>query len=439
MNLRTKSLAVGLLFFLIICVLCAKSYAPILTHEQTVNRHRVKMAEGFRPGAHRLELQNLGFENADLIPADESAVTSLAESPDGDIFGGTTGYACHLFVYSYRPGRVHNLSNRVQHMGKIPGHESIHHSLVCDDDGIIYFGTGLNELTQHPISFPQMGNAGIMKSLWADIEGRYADYEGGHLFRFDYSAEKRRWIGPDDECSAEDLGIPVPHDGIYALAINKKRKEIYGITYPRGHFFVYQIENKKFTDKGSVYQQVVYPGPDNRTLRGITAALVCDNEGLVYGSTDAARLFRYNPDSGHIEVLDIKIPSVYYSVAESFTKDENGLVYGGTNEGYLFRFDPQKQKLTNLGKPFVQMRIRALTLGKDGCIYGIGGERPQHCRMFKFDPKEGHYDDLGILKAIREPFYNWIGLQFDSMVTGNDGVIYVGESERRSHLFIYCP
>jgi len=439
MSLRTKPAAVGLLIFLIICVLCEKSYAPILTHEQTVNRFRVKIPEGFRPGAHRLELRHLGFEHADLIPADESAITSLVESPDGDIFGCTTGYVSHLFVYSYRPGKVKKLSNWVRHLGKIPGHESIHHSLVCDDDGIIYFGTGLNELTQHDISFPQMGNAGIMKSLWADIEERYADYEGGRLFRFDYETEKREWIGPQDKCSAEDLGIAVANEGIYALTINKKRKEIYGITYPRGHFFVYQIEKKKFIDKGSVYKQLVYPGPNNRTLRGITAALVCDGNGFVYGSADTGRLFRYNPDSEELEILDIKIPAVYYSVTEAFAKDENGLIYGGTNEGYLFRFDAEKMKLTNLGKPFVQMRIRALTVGKNGCIYGIGGERPKHCRMFRFDPEEGNYDDLGILKAIREPFYNWVGLQFDSMVTGRDGVIYVGESERRSHLFLYFP
>ncbi len=440
MILRSICKRAIVLFFVLFMVLpTQKVFAPILTHEQTVNRFRVKIPEGFRPGDHHLELRHLGFEHADLIPANESAITSLVESPEGDVFGGTTGLACHLFVYSYRHGRVKHLSNRVQHLGKISGHESIHHSLVCDDDGIIYFGTGLNELVQHEISFPQPGNAGILKSLWADIEGRYADYEGGHLFRFDYAAEKRRWIAPQDECSAEDLGIAVANDGIYALTINKERKEIYGITYPRGHFFVYQIEKKKFIDKGSVYEKIVFPGPNNRTLRGITAALVCDDKGFVYGSADAGRLFRYNPDSGQIEVLDIKIPAVYYSVVETFTRDKNGLIYGGTCEGYLFRLDSEKMKITNLGKPFVQMRIRALTVGEDGCIYGIGGERPKHCRMFRYEPNESNYDDLGILEVVREPYYNWTGLQFDSIITGKDGIIYVGESERRSHLFIYYP
>ena len=278
-----------------------------------------------------------------------------------------------------------------------------------------------------------------MKSLWADIEKKYAAYEGGHLFRFDYSKEKRRWIGPEDECDAEDLGIPVPHDGIYALTINNQRKEIYGITYPHGHFFVYQIEKKKFIDLGEVYEKKVFGGPHNRTLRTITRALICDDNGFVYGSTDGNRIFRYDPDKGEITKLDVRIPAVYYSAVETFEKDQDGIIYGGTLEGYLFRFDAEKKKLTNLGKPFVQMRIRALTIGKDGLIYGIGGERIKHCRMFRYDLDESNFDDLGVLKVIREPYYYKAGLQFDAMLTGKDGVIYIGESERRAHLFIYYP
>ncbi len=436
---KAKWHVTAFLVFLSVFLIGEELFAPILTHEELVNRHRVKFAEGFRPGDHHLELRDLGFEHADLIPADESKITSLVESPDGDIFGGTTGRVCHLFVYSYRPGKVKYLSNRVQHLGKISGHESIHHSLVADEDGIIYFGTGLNELEQHSISFPQPGHAGIMKSLWADIEKRYSDYEGGHLFRFDYSKEKRRWIGPEDECGAEDLGIPVPHDGIYTMTINNQRREIYGITYPHGHFFVYQIKKNKFTDLGEVYKNKVFGGPNNRTLRSITRSLICDNNGFVYGSTDGGRIFRYDPDKGEITKLDVKIPAVYYSVVEAFAKDQNGIIYGGTLEGYLFRFDAEKMKLSNLGKPFVQMRVRGLTIGKDGCIYGIGGERPKHCRMFRYDPAESHFDDLGVLKVIREPYYYTTGVQFDAMLTGKDGVIYIGESDRRAHLFIYYP
>jgi hypothetical protein len=119
--------------------------------------------------------------------------------------------------------------------------------------------------------------------------------------------------------------------------------------------------------------------------------------------------------------------------------DKQGLIYGGSSDGYLFSFDPAAQKLVNLGKPRVSRRLRALTVGKDGRVYMIAGERIEPCRLFSFDPKGSGFQDLGILAVDRSPYYSWRGYQFDAMVTGADGTIYVGESERRSHLFLYIP
>ncbi len=36
------------------------------------------------------------------IPGDECHITALAVSPDGDVYGGTSGHACHLFVGFFR-------------------------------------------------------------------------------------------------------------------------------------------------------------------------------------------------------------------------------------------------------------------------------------------------------------------------------------------------
>ena len=46
---------------------------------------------------------------------------------------------------------------------------------------------------------------------------------------------------------------------------------------------------------------------------------------------------------------------------------------------------------------------------------------------------------LGVIAVDRSPYYSWRGYQFDSMATGTDGTVYIGESERRSHLFLYLP
>jgi len=392
----------------------------------------IKFNEDFKGGTYRIEMRDLGYEFTNLIPADESAITSLAEGTDGNIYGGTTGYVCHLFVFS-------KSSNDVKHLGKISGHESIHHSIVAADDGTIYFGTGLNEFDQIPMSKPIPGHAGIVKSLWADIKNRYSGYDGGRLYKFEPSKEKRTWIKPDDECIAEDLGVAVPNNSIYAMTINNERKEIYGLTYPYGHFFVYEIGNKKFIDMGQIYEKKTYAGPDNRTLRTISRALVCDDKGFVYGSADDGLIFRYDPEKKKVEKLDVKFPIVYLSAIEAFAKDNKGTIYGGTLEGYLFRFEPEKLKVTNLGKPLAQLRIRALSVGKDSVVYGVAGERENHCQVFSYNPAEGGFDILGLLKVVREPYYRWTGLQFDAMVTGSNGVIYFGESERRSHLFLFYP
>jgi hypothetical protein len=85
------------------------------------------------------------------------------------------------------------------------------------------------------------------------------------------------------------------------------------------------------------------------------------------------------------------------------------------------------------------MRIRALTAGLDGKIYGIAGERKDICRFFCYDPDVAGYSDMGVINVDRTPYYMWMGKQFDSMTTGIDGTIYIGESERKSHLFIFYP
>ena len=121
--------------------------------------------------------------------------------------------------------------------------------------------------------------------------------------------------------------------------------------------------------------------------------------------------------------------------------DEDGVISGGTTDGYLFSFDPNKMKLVNQGKVRATRRLRCLTVGKDDKVYLMAGERSvsRPCQFYSYDPETGGFENLGLLIADRSPYYYWRGLQFDSMTTGSDGTVYVGETERNSHLFIYIP
>ena len=46
---------------------------------------------------------------------------------------------------------------------------------------------------------------------------------------------------------------------------------------------------------------------------------------------------------------------------------------------------------------------------------------------------------LGMLEVNRRPYYTWHAWIIDSLAIGNDGTIYLGESERKSRLYLYYP
>jgi len=204
----------------------------------------------------RVDLRDLGYPLVNEIPENSSAVTSLLTARDGIIYGGTTGEVSYLFMFDPE-------INKIRHLGRIPDQESIHHSLVEDKDGKIYLGTGMNMFREINLSKGGLGAEGtIDKSLWEDIKNHFKDYSGGHLYRYNPASGNQKVKLPDMSCEIEDLGIPLAHNSIYALTINPEGNEIYGITYPDGHFFVYLIASKRFTDLGPVDDKIVFHGPE---------------------------------------------------------------------------------------------------------------------------------------------------------------------------------
>ena len=398
-------------------------------------------AKSYINQGQRVDLRDLGYPEVNEIPANSSAVTSLITAKDGLIYGATTGDTAYLFLFD-------PAINKVRHLGKIKGEESVYHSLVEDNDGSIYLGTGKNNLVEIPLSKGGIGKEYTNVTLWRDIRNYFKDYPGGHLYRYSPKASNHKVKLPDMECELADLGIPVPGNSIYTLAVNPARGEIYGISYPDGHFFIYNIAVKTFKDLGSIDSQVVFNGPE-RCWRSLPRALVLDDSGRVFTSGTEGKLVYYDPSLGKIVTTDLQIPQERYpiqsvesyAVVEYFVRAGEGIIYGGSSDGYLFSFDPAKMELFNLGKPNSSRRLRALALGKDGKVYLMAGERStiQPCQLFSYDPGRGNFQNLGLLIVDRSPYYYWRGYQFDCMTTGRDGTIYFGESERRSHLFLYIP
>ena len=389
----------------------------------------------------RVDLRDLGYPMVNEIPVNSSAITSLITARDGIIYGGTSGDEAYFFLFD-------PAINKARHLGKISGHSSIHHSIVEDKNGNIYIGTGKNMFEDLTLSKWGEEDDKFDVTLWKDIKRHFNDYYGGQLYCYRPAESNEKVKLVDMECEIEDLGIPLANNSIYALTINPEGEEIYGLTYPDGHFFIYNIALKKFTDLGEIDSQKVYHGPE-RQWRTLSRALICDDSGRVYMSGNKGMLKYYDPKTGELVNTDIEVPGDYYylqfyqdyTAVEYFAKDTGSLIYGGTTDGYLFSFDPQKMQLNNLGKVRASRRLRCLTIGKDGKVYLMAGElsttRP--CQFYMYDPQLGRFETLGLLIADRSPYYYWRGQQFDCMTTGLDGTIYFGESERKSHLFLYIP
>jgi hypothetical protein len=372
----------------------------------------------------RLDLRPLGHPPLDVIPPGESAVTALAIGADGCLYGGTTGERAHLFVLDPKAGRVFPL-------GHLPGEKSIYHSLAAGPDGLLYLGTSL-------------AREGRIAERGKDVLASYAAYKGGHIYRFDPKKERDSRVRMQTADPgrplpfADDLGVPVPGEGIVSLVMGEGR--LFGMTFPNGHFFSLDLESGKAEDLGPICAGPLFEEP----FKSVPRALVKDARGRIWGAGDFGALFHYDPASGKVVSLpEVRLPAElgreFKTVLDAAIPGPDGWLYGGTSDGFLFRFDPEKPAVVNLGKPQWQYRIRGLAFSQSGDLYGIGGERGGAARMFVLRKNGGGYEDLGILDVNRSPYYAWLAYEAESMIAGPDGTIFIGESDRISHLYLLFP
>jgi hypothetical protein len=333
------------------------------------------------------------------IPPGECAITSLCRAKGGVIYGATSGRRAHLFSYNPGPGQ-----DSVVDLGVLPGAREVCRSLVATDDGRVIGG-----VTVADESAP-----------------------GGYLFAYPRRTK-------EGEGFVDRLATPVEGEGIACLVIDNDFDRLYGLSTVTGTFFMYDLEDGTVTCRGPVDETNTF-----------SQTLVLDNAGNVYGAKSLGELFRYEPDSeftsppdAGVTPLGVRIPSVagrsYYNRLDSAVLDEGtGLIYGGGSaDGVLFVFNPKTFTMTALGKAAAAPRVRCMTVGLDGRVYGVAGERDGMGRLFRYDPETRELTDLGIPYSGMDRV--WHGYEFDAACTGEWGEIYLGESDRVSHLFLYFP
>jgi len=355
------------------------------------------------------------------------AVVALVTGGDGKIYGGVTGQDRLAFRYDPEADRVEDLGLVVA------GHHKVHHSIGKGPDGRIYLGTG------HRYSDAMPNYV-------------YLDYEGGRLIEYDPAADAVR-----------DLGVRLPNEGTFCMAVDARRGRVYGVTYPSNRFWTYDIESGKGEDKGHI-------GP----LQSHSIAV--DAQGNVWGSYGYGRLFTYDLAQDRLIKTNITLPGENQNV-DSIVLAPNGLLYIGTGDwarvgyeegGYLVAFDPQEGRTRYLGKPAVEGRIPAMALSPDGkTIFGCTGST--EVLVFAFDIAGEALTSLGFIvvpweempadaRAEREAgepvgagaetrrrrrrsrqsagLDGHVAYRIHMMTVGPDGTLYCGETDKDPYLYI---
>jgi len=393
--------------------------------------------------AHRVDYRDLGYPATNLIPADNSQITSLLSHSDGFIYGATSGKTqSYLFFYN-------RYINKVRPLGKIADTKGVYHNLLEGKDGKIYIGGGLNMLAPLKLTSEFQGkDRAIEYQLWDDIKNPYSEYEGGHIYIYDPETGNSEVYENDDPSPLIDLGIPVAANSIYAMIFNENKTKIYGLSYPDAHFFIFDMESKTTRDFGDILTERVFGGPE-RHWRSVPRALYCSpKSGRVYTSGDNGLIVCYDPEKDVITPTQMRLPGDYfeglnyyaYPVVENFDSDKEGNVYVGTSDGYLIKLDIENEETITLGKPRIMRRLRAMKVGDDNKIYMISGEFERTCKLHTYDLSgEKGFTELGHLSVERSPYYARRPYEFDAIAIGQDGSVFCGESDRGGKLFIYTP
>jgi hypothetical protein len=262
-------------------------------------------------------------------------------------------------------------------------------------------------------------------------------------------------------------------------AYDPKYNRIYGLTHPRGHFVYYDVATGAKVDKGRV-----------NNVDSICRTLGIDDEGNVYGSFAAGRVFVYSPRTDAITELTVHLPirQKGISLGRDYAKSETAwrvVIWDQTtrrfygveeSESALFSFDPfarPEQAVKRLGSMAIpQLAIQrdvpyatlSLTLGHDRKLYyaaaakefdygGSSVAEPSH--LMTYDLRTSKIEDLG---EMRLPDGRPV-LGTNSADTGPDGTIYfvgaigvkegsaegnenagkIGDMPYRLALFIYHP
>ena len=319
------------------------------------------------------------------FPEGHDTYNGIGTASDGKIYYVLSTYthdiSARMFSFDPATNKIEALGDMTEACGE-KGKNSVvqgkSHVTFIESNGKLYFSThaGFYSIVDG------MERMGIPPAGWTP-------YPGGHLLAYDMKTH-----------TFEDFGIPVPGEGVLTMSMDTKRGRIYGIGWPKGVFFRYDLAKKEFKTFGQISEQ----GEDGtgaayRTLcRSIT---VKPDDGAAYFTTGDGAILRYDyeketiaPVAGddlkkdYFGLYDPTSPGhMGYNWRQTFWYAPEKTIYGvHGNSGYLFRFDPAIERVEVLQRITSEPSQRSgmfdqfsygylgFTLGPDGkTIYYLTG------------------------------------------------------------------
>jgi len=315
------------------------------------------------------------------IPADESHITALDLSPEGMIYGGTSGRATHLFVAMF-----HGVTGAVFDRGTVEGAQ--HCAAVCC--GKKKFAACVNGTEGGRVV------TGALQSLPYDL-----------IQEWGFS-----------RTPFQDLGKVNDEVIVHAVAEDSK-SSLVGIT--TGHLFTVAFEDGKIEVAGEV------PG---------SGRIGVGSKGGIFGQDGPRHLWRYDPGSRQIQRQAVSLPEGAWSQTPlSWARDHrSGVLYTADANGVLFSFDEQRGFSGPLGRALLAP-VGPWAVTHDGRLFGFCGS--EMANLFCYHPGHGQVTHLGVAVSVLER--RRYGYVFGDAVTGRDGQIIFGEDDDLGHLWIYFP
>lgn len=186
-----------------------------------------------------------------------------------------------------------------------------------------------------------------MEKMGIPPEG-YETYPGGHLLAYDMKSGQ-----------FTDFGIAPRKEGVLTMNMDAARGRIYGITWPGGIFFRYDLKKKEMKELGAFFEQGENGKKEN--YRTICRSLAVNPEdGSVYFTRGEGTIYRYDFSSEAITAVageDMKkdyfglydptsAGHMAYNWRQVFWHPATRKIFGvHGNSGYLFSFDPRTPRV----------------------------------------------------------------------------------------------